>query len=132
MGNYNIPEDYDGFPIPHAIVCRSGWEGCHGEHEKAWQVKECYEAKAAGHHVCGWGIQIYTEDGPATGFCERPAWTLPGDDNSFECAGGHSHISQETRIREGWDYAGDQGEAELLARAGVEPRTMAEGKIWPA
>ena len=125
-------DDYSDYDIPHHIVCKSGWEGCFGGHEKIWQVKECFEAKRAGDFPCNWLVEFSYDDGSrGTRDCGRPARILPGDGNSFECNGGHEHISQERRIEEGWEYAEDEGEARNLVFAGVEPRTFDEGKVWP-
>jgi len=130
MGSWDFIDDpdYDGPPIPHRIVCKSGWEGCQGSHEKLWQVKECFEAKARGAFVCGDIIWVWTEDGKVTGRCPRPRYLT---DRGSECTGGHEYIDQQVRISEGWEYAEDEGEARNLAMAGVEPRTS-DGKIWPA
>jgi len=73
-------------------------------------------------------VQDYDEDGPYTRDCDMPAWEIPG---GFECVRGHSHVDQQTRYEEGWDYAESLDEAERLAKNGVEPRTMDTGQIWP-
>lgn len=132
VGDYNVDPDYDG-PVYHVIKCASGWEGCNGSHEKVWQVKECFVAAQAGHFPCDWLVEFRYDDGSrGTRSCGRPAWPHPDDvHGGFQCAGGHEHISQETRIAEGWEYAEDEGEALALAKAGVEPRTMDYGQIWP-
>ena len=48
-------------------------------------------------------------------------------DRGWTCARGHGHVYAEVRYAEGWDYAEDAGEAELLARAGTEPRDLVTG-----
>jgi hypothetical protein len=130
MGNYNIPADYDGPAIPHRILCRSGWEGCPGYHEKTWQVQECFAAKRDGAWPCSWLIQLLGEDGYYTVPCGRPTRYTDKATGAYECLGGHDFIPAQTRSEEGWEYAEDDDEAAQLAKAGVEPRTLT-GQLWP-
>jgi hypothetical protein len=132
MGDYNIPEDYDG-PVRHVIYCRADWKTCFGVHETVAEVQDCYrKARVArndpDYFPCGWLVEIRTEDGIAAIACGALARVTS---RGFECEAGHEHVHAEIRHREGWEYAEDLDEAHQLFRAGVEPRTMA-GQVWPA
>jgi hypothetical protein len=61
---------------------------------------------------CGAGMYVLRDQ--ATG--QRVGW---------ECADGHQHVSAQVRFEQGWEYADGDGEADRLARAGVQPVPMA-------
>jgi len=124
MGNWNIPADYDGPAIPHRIRCRSGWEGCTGQHESAIEVKSCFQAKADGAWPCSWLMEGRYDDGSLFTFaCDAPT-RCTDDEGSYECDRGHSHVPAEVRNRQGWDYAEDHEEALQMVKAGVRPVAM--------
>lgn len=132
MPNYdfwNTPEDYDGEPFRHFIVCNSGWEGCPTHHEYAQQVKECFEAKRNGDWPCSWLVRQLGEDGYYTIPCGRPT-RYTDDRGSYECAAGHNHVPAEVMHERREAYASDGLEAKALAKAGMVPLTM-DGQVYP-
>ncbi|TLQ39198.1 hypothetical protein [Streptomyces marianii] len=66
--------------------------------------------------TCGELVSGYDEDGPTAHECGAP---LHHTENGYTCSRGHSYTYAACRAAEGWDYASDPVEAELLARAGV-------------
>ncbi|MEU7480488.1 hypothetical protein AB0A63_31235 [Lentzea sp. NPDC042327] len=60
--------------------------------------------------------------------CHGVSWHLPGG-RGYRCEHGHSHIYDEVRVREGWDYVSDDGEAALLAVHGVRSVAMNGGPL---
>ena len=65
---------------------------------------------------------------PAIVECGAPT-RYRADGTGYDCESGHEHTDAQARQAQGWDYAGDDGEALLLARAGVEPREV-DGHVW--
>jgi hypothetical protein len=137
MGDYDRqPEDWDRYADApwapeHVIFCNSKWSGKPDRHQHATvaEVVECYSAarnERSGIPVwpCGWLMEARYDDGSKYQVaCEAPTW-YTDDRGSYECTVGHSHVPVEVRTEQGWDYAGDEGEACLLARAGVLPVRM--------
>jgi hypothetical protein len=79
--------------------------------------------------VCGWLIEAgrHPEDGETIiRECQARAFAT---DTGWACEAGHEHVTAEVRVREGWDYASDEGEAAQLAKYGTEPVQM-DGKVW--
>ena len=136
MGDYDRqPEDWNRYADsawnpPHVIFCNSGWDGQERhEHASVAEVQECYQAA---HDVmrgvevwrCGWLLEGRYDDGSRYSYpCEAPTRYV-GDRGGYECTAGHNHVPVEVRMEQGWDYAGDEGEAYLLGRAGVLPVGM--------
>lgn len=125
------PEENQMSPLPDTagtIKCGS----CKSRHFTAYDVLACYVAAGLIKDAwpCGWGMLAQGEDGPYTIFCDAPA-RARADGTGYDCILGHEHTTAEARRQQGWDYASDLGEAELLAKYGTEPRTMT-GQIWPA
>ena len=128
MGDYNIPDDYEGLVL-HRILCRSRWEGCRGQHVTVAEVRQCFEAKRTGAWPCSWLIEDRYDDGsPRTFECGAPTQYTDGQ-GSYECTAGHDFVPPEVRARQGWDYAADRDEAAGLAKAGVRPVQM-DGKSF--
>jgi hypothetical protein len=112
---------------------------CRSRHLTKDEVLRCYVAKGLikDRFICGWQY----EGAIATGDPDEPYYrgivecdaiaTIRPDGSGFDCEAGHEHTNAEARQEQGWEYCSDQGEADQLARAGVEPRTMA-GQVWPA
>ena len=137
MGSFDRqPEDWNRYADsawnpPHVIFCNSkwSWRPDRHDHPTVDDVRACYKAAADekdGTDVwpCGWLLEGRHDDGSAYSYpCEAPTRYTGGDD-SYECLAGHDFVSQETRTAQGWDYAADEGEAYLLARAGVMPVRM--------
>lgn len=69
------------------------------------------------------------EDGErTTEECGGLTWNLP-DGRGYACEHGHSHVYDEVRASERWDYAADEEEAGLLAGRGTRPVAMDGGPI---
>jgi hypothetical protein len=129
MGNWNIPDDYDGPPVPHRIRCRSGWEGCTGQHATAAEVKSCFQARADGAWPCSWLLEGRYDDGSRhTYACGAPT-RYTDERGSYECDRGHDHVPADVRYEQGWEYAEDADEAKRLVRAGVRPVQL-DGDAW--
>jgi hypothetical protein len=113
------------------IRCAAGADTCPGEHATAYEVFCCYvtAGKIEGVFPCSWLMEVPGEDGPYHVECGAPS-RMYSDGTGYSCALGHSHTDAQARQAQGWDYAADAGEAEQLARAFVEPRTMT-GQVWP-
>lgn len=76
-------------------------EGLTGEEADDW-AEAAFEAFVLGPVVRDCGAEVtFTERG-------------------WSCKAGHAHVYAEVRHNEGWDYAHDEIEAGLLARAGVD------------
>ncbi len=102
---------------------------CKGTHREVATVKACGQGNV---FACGWLVERPT--GEWNDF--RPEIVECGasaveDERGFTCEAGHAHVDAQTRAAEGWDYAEDAGEAENLAKAGVEPFDM-QGRVWMA
>jgi len=67
----------------------------------------------------------------ADGFAESAVMECPGlrwvTERGSECEYGHEHTDQETRQREGWDYAEDAFDAAVIGRGGRDYRPMGPG-----
>lgn len=112
---------------------------CRSRHLTRAQILHCYveAGKIEGKFICGWQY----EGAIATGDPDEPFYrgviecdaiaTIRSDGSGFDCEAGHEHTNAQARQEQGWEYAEDFGEAEQLAKAGVEPRTMT-GQVWPA
>ena len=119
------------------IFCNSKWGGqARHDHQAVEEVRECYQAardEAAGTPVwqCGWLLEGRYDDGSRYTFpCEAPArFTPERAEGSYACTRGHDHIPAEVRYAEGWDYAADEDEAELLRRHGTQAVAMNGGAI---
>lgn len=137
MGSYDrMPEDYDGPAPEHVIQCNSRWShrAERHSHPTTELVKLCflaarYEKSGVEVWPCSWLLEGRCDDGSAYTYeCGLPAM-FTDERGSYECAGGHDHTPADLRQEQGWDYAGDEDEATLLARAGVRPVQM-DGKAW--
>lgn len=108
---------------------------CKETHQSVHAVQSCYQGSTVA--ACSWLVErcsayqdpetgewLGGEDGPSIVECGAEAIFT---DWGFECAAGHSHVRAEVRHAEGWDYAEDHGEAELLSRWGTEPRDLVTG-----
>jgi hypothetical protein len=81
----------------------------------------------AGDDRCDQLVAGYDEDGPTAYECgARVHHTATG----YGCARGHSYTYAASRAAEGWDYASDPVESELLARAGVIGVRPGDGRPW--
>ncbi|MFD7616122.1 hypothetical protein [Streptomyces sp. NPDC059802] len=65
---------------------------------------------------CGDLIAGYDEDGPTAYECGA---VVRRTETGHRCERGHAYTYAAYREAEGWDYASDPVEAELLSRAGV-------------
>jgi len=116
----NSGEEFETYEAP-AWVGKFRCGKCKGRHHAVAQVRACCAGTA-----CTWMIQDgVNEDGEAVIVdCGYPTTY---DARGWRCEAGHEHVRDEVRHGEGWDYASDEGEAELLAKYGTEPRDMATG-----
>lgn len=95
---------------------------CTKTHTATDAVKACSQGNL---FPCHWAVKRYvgdpdepwltTVDCGADAIATERGWT---------CNAGHEHVTMETRLDEGWDYAEDADEAMDMARAGVQPFTM--------
>lgn len=102
------------YPERHTISCGK----CREQHSSAEGVRKCHEG--AEISSCAWLCRTgeYTEDGEqVVAECGADSWDTP---RGWKCAAGHEHVNDETRTREGWDYACDEGEADQLRSYGVD------------
>jgi hypothetical protein len=60
-------------------------------------------------------------EGPVEMECGAASWA---NARGWTCENGHEHVTAEVRVREGWDYAADEGEAYLLRKYGVDAVAM--------
>lgn len=65
---------------------------------------------------CGDLVHGYDEDGRTTYECGAPLHHTP---TGYHCGKGHAYTYAAARHDQGWDYADDPVEAQLLAQAGV-------------
>ncbi|MFE0373393.1 hypothetical protein [Streptomyces tendae] len=72
-------------------------------------------------------VEGYDEDGPTAYECGAP---VRHTETGYGCARGHSYTYAVHREAEGWDYASDPVEAELLGRAGVIGVRPSDGRPW--
>jgi hypothetical protein len=87
-------------------------------HNYAFQGRACHQGNL---HACTWLVLVDTEDGPQARDCGADAVY---DDDGFFCEKGHSHVKDEVRVAQGWDYAGDPGEAVRMQGFGITPMLM--------
>jgi hypothetical protein len=128
-----------GTPRPaHRITCRSGHGQCPGWHETREAVYRCFVAAnlITGVWACGWQYEgaIATGDPDEPYYrgvveCDAPAREYP-DGSGFECADGHSHRHPQWLAEHGMAYAEDDEEARYLAKAGVQPLHMNDGRPY--
>lgn len=102
---------------------------CKDGHGSVAAVKACYAGATVS--ACTWLVERWfhsgdPDDGGYQAVVDCGAEAI-FTDRGFECAAGHSHVVAEVRSAEGWDYAEDHGEAEILAKWGTEPRDLATG-----
>jgi hypothetical protein len=90
---------------------------CKGTHATVDVVRVC--STGAEFWPCSWLIVVgRDEDGEEIiRECGAESWD---DDRGWQCAAGHSHVRDEVRVREGWDYASDAEEAFHLRRNGID------------
>ncbi|MCX4826659.1 hypothetical protein OG883_44265 [Streptomyces sp. NBC_01142] len=69
----------------------------------------------------------YDEDGPTAYECGA---LVRHTETGYSCARGHAYTYAAHREAEGWDYASDPVEAELLGRAGVIGVRPDDGRPW--
>jgi hypothetical protein len=133
MGSYDrLPEDYDGPAPEHVIICNSKWNGQDKHSHPARElVRLCFAAardEKAGIEVwsCSWLMEGRYDDGSVFTYeCGLPTrYDDTAQDGSYACDGGHDFVPAQARMAQGWDYAADEEEAILLARAGVRPVQM--------
>lgn len=127
--DWNLYADANWAP-EHVIFCNSGLYGRNRhQHQTTAEVRECFQAAqdlAKGIDVwpCSWLVEGTHDDGTKYVYdCNSPT-RYTDDRGSYKCTVGHDHVPAEVRAEQGWDYAGDEGEAILLARAGVLPVQM--------
>lgn len=91
---------------------------CHDRHHEVATVRACY---AGTTWKCTWLVRAgHTEDGDEIiRECGAASTELP-DDRGYTCEAGHSHIYCEVRAAEGWDYASDAEEAQMMRRYGLD------------
>ncbi|MFJ3182595.1 hypothetical protein ACIPJN_29975 [Streptomyces sp. NPDC086796] len=77
--------------------------------------------------LCGWLVAGHDEDGPTAYECRAP---VQHTNSGYSCARGHAHTYAEVRAAEGWDYASDPVEAELLAHFGVIGVRADDARPW--
>lgn len=78
---------------------------------------------------CTWLVERPYDDGTTwIGDCGALSW-LTHDGDGFECEVGHSHVGEETRLREGWEYAEDEFDAAVILRGGRMPVPMGPNTI---
>jgi hypothetical protein len=140
MGSYDRqPEDWDRYAgaawaPQHVIFCNSKWSARPGrhDHQDTATVRACYQAardEARGIQVwaCTWLLEGRYDDGSTYTFeCGAP--TRESADG-YACDHGHDYVTPEARAAQGWDYAADEGEAELLRRYGTQAVAMNGGSI---
>lgn len=105
---------------------------CKASHTSIDAVRACYTGAL---FSCHWMVERYigwvdeeTGEGEGENQIVDCGAEAIGTERGWTCAAGHEHVTIEAQHNEGWAYAADAGEAILLARAGVEPRTM-DGRI---
>lgn len=102
----------------HAIRCTR----CGGTHNSIEGTRACHEGKEIGSCEHQYYLREYTEDGlRMLEECGMDAWATG---RGSTCAYGHEYVDMETRWREGWDYAADEGEAYLLRLYGRDAVSM--------
>jgi hypothetical protein len=86
---------------------------CGQRHRFAATARRCERGET---FACAWAVEYAFEGEPYVRDCGATAWE---DERGWECEAGHAHVFPAAREREGWEYAEDEQEAGLLARAGV-------------
>lgn len=91
---------------------------CHRTHHSVAVVRACY----AGHITrCEWLIETHRGGELFITACDADAHH---NNRGWRCENGHEHVNLATQYREGWSYVESYEEAEVLARYGIEARTM--------
>ncbi len=106
----------------HHISCGN----CGKSHSTVEGVRRCHPGEQVA--PCDWlyGAGL-DEDGEGIVLeCGTDSWIT---ERGWACANGHEHVSLQVRMAEGWDYAGDEGEAFLLRQHGVDAVAMDGGSI---
>lgn len=136
MGSFDRqPKDWNDYADAawapeHVIFCNSGYpEAGRHEHRTVDEVRDCYQAASdikQGILVwpCEWLLEGRYDDGSKYSYPCEAQTRYTDERGSYKCTAGHDHTPVELRWEQGWDYAGDEGEAYLLARAGVMPVRM--------
>lgn len=83
---------------------------CGKTHYTAADVRACYAGTLV---TCTWMMEVRGEDGFYVVEC---GGAVTEDARGYECEFGHSHVYAEVRHREGWDYASDAEEADMMRR----------------
>ena len=86
---------------------------CHETHRSVEGVRVCHAGKG---WCCTWLLERHGEDGLYVVECGALSWE---DERGYGCAAGHDHVYAEVRDAEGWDYASDAQEAEMMRRNGL-------------
>lgn len=105
-------------PERHTINCAN----CKDSHNTPEGVRRCFAGDTVGTCSDLFPTGEFTEDG------EQVVTSCVGDafhdERGVTCTRGHSYVNTETRMHEGWDYAADAGEAELLRKYGRDAVSM--------
>lgn len=95
--------------MPH-ITCGN----CGNTHFAVATVRDCF---AGTTWPCTWLVEVWREGECYPQECGAASWE---NERGYECEAGHSHVYAEVRDREGWDYASDAEEAEMMRRNGLD------------
>jgi hypothetical protein len=97
---------------------------CGESHHAVTTVRDCH---AGITFPCSTHVVRYTEDGPESAECGAASWA---DRRGHSCEAGHSHVYAQVRImEEGWDYASDAQEANVLRAYGLGAVSMIGASI---
>jgi hypothetical protein len=105
LGGTDIEED----PMP-SITCGN----CQGTHHSVEAVRRCHAGTA---WACTWLLERWGEDGMYVVECGALSWE---DERGYGCEAGHTHVYAEVRHAEGWDYASDAEEADIMRKNGLD------------
>lgn len=106
----------------HTIKCGH----CHAHHLTVAAVRACCQGLSI--EPCTWLVKTGTDEfgGDLIYDCGADSWA---DDEGWRCSRGHSHVPYQQRIEQGWDYASDGMEAELLRRNGTQAVHVSGGSV---